>query len=141
MSGITIHLVCKRPFHWISKKSRLMRAARGTSKFLNWSLLTYSCRRYITEILPIPRITLSNQTINVLTVDVFIQDLFWSCGQELNQHWASVEWYMTNKCISKVFIKISCRALSTGFTKHYLWNKTTDLLYLYNIIQLYVWMC
>ena len=44
-------------------KSRLVRAARGTSKLQNWSHFTNSRRRYMAEILPIRRITLSNQSI------------------------------------------------------------------------------
>ena len=36
VSRITTLLARKRPFHWISMKSRLV---RDTSKFLNWSLL------------------------------------------------------------------------------------------------------
>ena len=48
----------------ISLKSRIVRAARGTSKFQNWSHLTNSRRRYMAEILPIRRKTLSNQSVN-----------------------------------------------------------------------------
>ena len=57
-------LARKRPFRWISMKSRLLRAARETSKFKNCSHLTNSRRRYMDEILPIWRKTLSNQSIN-----------------------------------------------------------------------------
>ena len=39
LSRITTLLARKRPFHWISMRSRLVRAARDSSKFLNWSLL------------------------------------------------------------------------------------------------------
>ena len=42
LSRITTLLARKRLLHWVSKKSRLVRAARETSEFLNWSLLTYS---------------------------------------------------------------------------------------------------
>ena len=44
-------------------KSRLVRAAKETSKLQDWSLLTNSCSRYMAEILPIRRETLSNQSI------------------------------------------------------------------------------
>ena len=66
-------LARKRSFHWISMKSRHVRAARETSKFQNWSHLN-NCRRYMTEILPIWRKTLSNQSI-------FIN---WSCKFTIN---------------------------------------------------------
>ena len=46
-----------------SRKSRLVRAARETSKFQDLSYFTNSRRRYMTEILPIRRETLSNQSI------------------------------------------------------------------------------
>ena len=55
VSRITTSLVRKRPFHWISMKSRLVRAAMETSKFQNWSHFTNSRRRYMAEILPIRR--------------------------------------------------------------------------------------
>ena len=45
-------------------KSRLVRAARETSKFHNWLLLTNTLRCYMAEILPIQCKTLSNQSIN-----------------------------------------------------------------------------
>ena len=35
-SKIKTSVACKRPFHWISKKSRLVRAAREISKFQNF---------------------------------------------------------------------------------------------------------
>ena len=54
----------QKKFPWISK-SRLVRAARETSKFPNWSLLTISCRRYMAEILSIRRKTQFNQSINI----------------------------------------------------------------------------
>ena len=53
MSRITIPLARKRPFHWISSKSGLVRAARESSKFQNWSLISNICRLYMAEILPI----------------------------------------------------------------------------------------
>ena len=62
--GLQLPLARKRPFHWISMKSRLVRAARETSKFQNWSHFTDSRRRYMAEILPIRRKTPSNQSIN-----------------------------------------------------------------------------
>ena len=62
---ITTPLARKRPFYWISMKTRLMRAAcRETSKCQNWSHFTNSCRRYMVEILPIRRKTVSNHSIN-----------------------------------------------------------------------------
>ena len=60
----TTTLLTQRPFHWISMMIRLMRAAKGTSKFQKSSHLSNSRRRYMTEILPIRRKTLSNQSIN-----------------------------------------------------------------------------
>ena len=89
LSRITTPLVRKRPFYWISMKSRLVRAARGISKFQNWLHLTYSRRRYMAEILPIRRKTLSNQSsnqsinqpikqsINLITISIpLVQNLF-----------------------------------------------------------------
>ena len=64
VSRITTPLARKRPFRWISLKSRLVRAARETSKLQNRSYITNSRRRYMAEILPIWRKTLSNQSIN-----------------------------------------------------------------------------
>ena len=69
VSRITTPLARKRPFHWISMKSRLV---REISKFHNWLLLTFSRRRYIAEILPISRNTLSNQSINHLSISFFV---------------------------------------------------------------------
>ena len=69
MSRITTPLARKRPFHWISMKSRLVRAARETSKFQNWSHITNSRRRYMAEILPIRRKTLSNQSSYTFSFD------------------------------------------------------------------------
>ena len=64
VSRITTPLARKRPFHSISMKiSRLMRAARETSKFHNLLLLTNNRRRYMAEMLPIRRKTPSNQSI------------------------------------------------------------------------------
>ena len=67
-SRITTLLARKTPFHWISMKSRLVRAAREikfhNSKFHNWLLLTDSRRRYLAEILPMRCKNLSNQSIN-----------------------------------------------------------------------------
>ena len=55
MSRITTPLALKRQFHWISMKSRLVRAARETSKFQK--LITFINRRHLNmaEILPIRR--------------------------------------------------------------------------------------
>ena len=64
VSRITTPWHAKKPFHWISMKRRLVRAASEISKFQNWSHLTNSHRRYMAEILPIRRKTLSNQSIN-----------------------------------------------------------------------------
>ena len=50
----------------ISNKSRLVGAARETSKFPNWSFLTRSRRGNMAEILPIRRKTLYDQSINQL---------------------------------------------------------------------------
>ena len=49
--------------HWNSIKSRLVRAARETSIFQNWSNFANSGHLYIAEILPIRLKTLSNQSI------------------------------------------------------------------------------
>ena len=62
------------------EESKLARAARETSKFQNWSHLTNSRRRYMAEILPIRRKTLSNQSTNhtvnfVFTPTQLIQNL------------------------------------------------------------------
>ena len=43
VSGIKNPLARKSPFHWISMKSRLVRAAREISTYQNWSLLTNFC--------------------------------------------------------------------------------------------------
>ena len=59
VSRITTLLACKILFHWISMNSRLVRAARETSKFQNWSLLPNSHCHYMAEILLIGRKTLS----------------------------------------------------------------------------------
>ena len=48
----TTPLARKRPFHWISMKSRLVRSTIGTSKFQNLLHLTNIRRRYMSEILP-----------------------------------------------------------------------------------------
>ena len=64
VSRTTTPLTRIRPFHWNSMKSRLVGAARETSKFHNSLLLTNSRRCYMAEILPIRRKTLSNQLIN-----------------------------------------------------------------------------
>ena len=58
------NLARKRPFRWISMKNRLVRAATETLKLQNSSHLANGCRCYMTEILPIRRNTLSNQSIN-----------------------------------------------------------------------------
>ena len=65
VSKITITLAHKRLFQWISVDSRIVKAAKETSKFQNWLLLTNSRRRYLTEILPIRRKTLSNQSMSL----------------------------------------------------------------------------
>ena len=63
---ITTPFACKRPFHWISMKSRLARVARDTSKFQNWTHLTTNCHCYMAEVfLQIRRKTLSNQSIRM----------------------------------------------------------------------------
>ena len=46
VSRITSPLARKRPFHWISMKSRLVRSARESSKFQNWSQFTNIRRRW-----------------------------------------------------------------------------------------------
>ena len=65
-------LHAKRPFHWISMKRRLVRAARETSTFPK-SIR----RRYMAEILPIRRKTLHNQSFN--------QSIHQSIHQSINQ--------------------------------------------------------
>ena len=47
VSRITTPLARKRPFHWISMKIRLVRAAKETSKFQNWLHPFSSRRRYM----------------------------------------------------------------------------------------------
>ena len=66
VSMITTPCARKRPFHWISLKSRLVRAARETLEVHKRSLFINSRRRYMAEILPICRKTLYNQSINNL---------------------------------------------------------------------------
>ena len=68
-SRITTSLTYKRPFFWISMKSRLVRAATETSTFHKWSPFIKSRRRYMAEILAIRRKTLYNQSINVLITE------------------------------------------------------------------------
>ena len=70
VSRITTSLAYKIPFHWISMYSRLVRAARETTKLKKWSLIPNSGCHYIAEILLIGHITLSNQSImnNVRTL-------------------------------------------------------------------------
>ena len=101
VSRITTPLARKRLFYWISMKSRLMKAARGTSKFQNWLHLTYCRRRYMAEILPIRRKTQSNQSINqsfnqsinLITISIpLVQNLFLG--------WISCWLIFGMKCIS-----------------------------------------
>ena len=66
VSRITTPLARKRPFHWISTKRRLVRAARETSKFHRWSSCINSIWPYMAEILPIRRKTLYDQSINFM---------------------------------------------------------------------------
>ena len=69
LSRITTPLARKRPFHWISMESKLVRAAREPSTYQNWSLLTNTRRRYMTEILPKRRKHYPiNQSINHLYI-------------------------------------------------------------------------
>ena len=67
-------LARKIQFLWISIKNKLVRAARETSKFQNWSHLTYSRRRYMAAILPIRRKILFNQSINILIISKSVHD-------------------------------------------------------------------
>ena len=60
-------LARKRPFLWISQKSRLVRAARETSKFH----LPNGRPRYMDGILPIRRKTQNNQSINQ-SINLFV---------------------------------------------------------------------
>ena len=62
VSRIATPLARKRAFHSILTKSRLVRAARKTSKFQNWSLLTNGRRRNMAHILPIWR-TINRKSI------------------------------------------------------------------------------
>ena len=65
--GVSLYYITmtrKRQFHWISQKSRLVRVARVTSKFQNWSHLTKSRRRYMAKILTIRRKTRFDQSIS-----------------------------------------------------------------------------
>ena len=57
--------ILKDEFHWISMKSRFVRAARETSKFHKLSRFINSCRCYMVKILQIRRKTLYNQSINL----------------------------------------------------------------------------
>ena len=60
-------LARKRPFYWISIKSRLVRAAMETSKFQNWLHLTNSRRHYMAEILPIRRFNSIQSIQSIIT--------------------------------------------------------------------------
>ena len=71
VSRITTPLARKRPFHWISMKSRFVRAARETLKLLKWSPFNNSRRRYMAEILPIRRKSLYNHSINKLNLSAW----------------------------------------------------------------------
>ena len=88
-------LECERPFHWISMKSRLARAAKEIFKIQNWSLFTYSSRRYMAEILLIQRKTIiSNQSINQshLPAKVFSPSCPWPCGNPNSKRFYWVVW-------------------------------------------------
>ena len=66
----TFPLSHKRPFHWISMKSRLKTAARETSKFLKWSQFFNSRRHYMAIILQIrcKRLCNINQSLNGIKI-------------------------------------------------------------------------
>ena len=85
----------KRLFHWISMKSRLVRAARETSKFQNWSLFTNTCRRYMAEILPRRRKTLSNQSINQ-TINFILHSRYTSSKVSFRTDICTCSYYFQN---------------------------------------------
>ena len=78
---------------------RLVKAARETSKFQNWSLLTNSRRRYMAEILLIRRKTL--YPFNLLNINLFVtlDQLKESSRPTPNVSWKEVElsWQKTKK--------------------------------------------
>ena len=82
-------LTRKRSFHWISMKSRLVKGDRETSIFQNWLYFTNSRRRYLPEILPIRRKTLSNQSINQSMRHLSRTRLtfYWLIGQRFTPYW------------------------------------------------------
>ena len=61
VSRITTPLARKRPSHWISMTSKLVKDARETSKLHKLLPFINGRRRYVAEILPIQRQTLYNQ--------------------------------------------------------------------------------
>ena len=79
-----------RFFHPVLMKSRLVRAAKETSNFQNWLYSTHSRRRFMAEILPILRKTLSNQSINL--------ESFW-------RSWPDKKWPIKNHKIGHVSIQ------------------------------------
>ena len=161
VSRITTPLARKRPFHWVSMKSRLelVRAARKPSKFQNWSYFTNSRRRYMTEILPIRRKTLSDQSFQSISNFGRFMDasLFIICVEKY--HTIRLLLSLWNFCTCLSFSMIgSCivlRRLLTRYTSHYLsahckevmfhsflrmWSFVSWILYLYlkqSIVQLY----
>ena len=62
----TLIIIYKKSY--ISKKRRLVRAIRETSKFPNWSLLTNSSHRYMAEILWIQGKTPSNKSYTYIYI-------------------------------------------------------------------------
>ena len=75
VSTMLTYLLHFQLFHWISMKSTIG-SWRPPGKLQNWLLLTNSRRRYMAEIMPIRRKTLSNQSI--------------SCEIPGNSHWIKV---------------------------------------------------
>ena len=72
--------LCTESFHWMSMKSRLVKAARETSKFHKWSPFFNSRRRYIAEIFPIRLKILYNQSINQSNVFHLSYSIYHTCN-------------------------------------------------------------
>ena len=87
VSRITTALARKRPFHWISKKSRLVRVAMERSLFT----IGNRHRRYMAEILPIRRKTLNIQSTN--------QSIYFEINVVL---WSTIQIYLANHAPRRV---------------------------------------
>ena len=101
MSRITTPLARKRPFHGISMKNRISKVARETSKFQIWKHLSNSRRRYMAEILPIRRKTLTNQSII----------------RPAQEYFADILYKVHVKFMWKIHVKITWNEFHVKFTR------------------------